>query len=130
MDLFKCKIGLDANHYSSFVECLQDYYPEVRLAACEALFLLGINIPDRYVFIETDCDIEIIFMSSIIPSGISNDESSKLINEIFRLICDLTNDEAKIVRVQAMKMIVKIFLFFLKKIKINFFQGTIMSKWC
>jgi hypothetical protein len=48
------------------------------------------------------------FVFSIIPSGISNDESSKLINEIFRLICDLTNDEAKIVRVQAMKMIVNI----------------------
>ncbi|CAF0916685.1 unnamed protein product [Adineta steineri] len=88
VDLFKCKIGLDSNHYSSFVECLQDYYAEVRLAACEALFLLAINAPD-----------------SIVPSGISNDESSKLINEIFRLICDLTNDEAKIVRVQAMKMI-------------------------
>ena len=45
-------------------------------------------------------------MFSVVPSGVSNDESSKLINEIFRLICDLTNDEAKIVRVQAMKMIV------------------------
>ncbi|CAF3477085.1 unnamed protein product [Rotaria sp. Silwood1] len=86
--LLKCKVGLDSKHYSSFVECLQDYYAEVRLAACEALFLLAINAPD-----------------SIVPSGLSNDESSKLINEIFRLICDLTNDEAKIVRIQAMKMI-------------------------
>jgi hypothetical protein len=51
-----------------------------------------------------------ILYFSIVPSGISNDESSKLINEIFRLICDLTNDEAKIVRVQAMKMIVNIFI--------------------
>ncbi|CAF2644910.1 unnamed protein product [Rotaria sp. Silwood2] len=88
VDLFKCKVGLDSKHYSSFVECLQDYYAEVRLAAGEALFLLATNAPD-----------------SIVPSGLSNDESSKLINEIFRLICDLTNDEAKIVRVQAMKMI-------------------------
>jgi len=47
---------------------------------------------------------------STIPTGISTDESSKLINEIFRLICDLTNDEAKIVRVQTMKMIVRHFL--------------------
>lgn len=31
-----------------------------------------------------------------------------MINEVFRLICDLVNDEAKIVRVQAMKMIVSI----------------------
>ncbi|CAM4807411.1 unnamed protein product [Rotaria magnacalcarata] len=91
VDLFKCKVGLNSNYYSSFVECLQDYYAEVRLAACEALFLLGINIPD-----------------SIVPLGLSTDESSKLINEIFRLICDLTNDEAKIVRVQAMKMIGKL----------------------
>ncbi|UJR35873.1 hypothetical protein I4U23_028616 [Adineta vaga] len=88
VDLFKCKVGLDPKHYSSFVECLQDYYPEVRLAACEALFLLGINAPD-----------------SPVPSSLSTDESSKLINQIFRVICDLTNDEAKSVRVQAMKMI-------------------------
>ena len=47
VDLFKSHIGLDATHYSSFVECLQDYYAEVRLAACEALFLLGINLPNR-----------------------------------------------------------------------------------
>ena len=52
MDLFKCKVGLDSNYYSSFVECLQDYYAEVRLAACEALFLLAINLPDRYLFEE------------------------------------------------------------------------------
>ena len=45
---------------------------------------------------------------SIVPSRLATDESSKLINEIFRLICDLTNDEAKIVRVQSMKMIVNI----------------------
>ncbi|CAF3772754.1 unnamed protein product [Rotaria socialis] len=91
VDLFKCKVGLNSSYYSSFVECLQDYYAEVRLAACEALFLLGINTPD-----------------SIVPLGLSTDESSKLINEVFRLICDLTNDEAKIVRVQAMKMIGKL----------------------
>ena len=47
VNLFKCQVGLDANHYSSFVECLQDYYPEVRLAACEALFLLASHTPDR-----------------------------------------------------------------------------------
>lgn len=40
------------------------------------------------------------------PSGSSSEDSTKLINQIFRVICDLTNDEAKIVRVQAMKMIV------------------------
>ncbi len=57
VDLFKCKIGLDSNHYTSFVECLQDYYAEVRLAACEALFLLGINIPDRYLLINKYLDI-------------------------------------------------------------------------
>lgn len=45
---------------------------------------------------------------SVVSSGVSLDESSKLINEVFRLICDLVNDEAKIVRVQAMKMIVSI----------------------
>lgn len=50
VNLFKCNIGLDSNHYSAIVECLQDYYAEVRLAACEALFLLGIYAPDRYVF--------------------------------------------------------------------------------
>jgi hypothetical protein len=47
-----------------------------------------------------------IYRSSPLPSDINNDESNKLINHIFGLICDLTNDEAKIVRVQAMKMIV------------------------
>ena len=49
-----------------------------------------------------------ILYFSLVQSSISNDESSKLINEIFRVICDLTNDEAKIVRIQAMKMIVNI----------------------
>lgn len=38
----------------------------------------------------------------------STDDSAKLINEVFRVICDLTNDEAKVVRVQAMKMIVSL----------------------
>lgn len=48
VNLFKCQVGLNANHYSALVECLQDYYAEVRLAACEALFLLAIHSPERY----------------------------------------------------------------------------------
>jgi hypothetical protein len=47
VDLFKCQVALDPKYYSAFVECLQDYYAEVRLAACEALYLLALRAPDQ-----------------------------------------------------------------------------------
>ena len=48
VELFKCQVGLDSTSYTSFLDCLQDYYPEVRLAACEALYLLAIHSPEKF----------------------------------------------------------------------------------